>query len=155
MAGSLNSVHLIGRLGQDPETRTFNDGNMIATLSVATSERWADKRTGEKVEKTEWHRVVVKRDGTARFCADYLRKGALIGVTGKLETRKWQDQSGTDRYTTEIVVTGYNGEIIGLDSRERTNETHARGGGGGGGGYDQSPNDGGGGGADLDDELPF
>lgn len=122
MAGSLNRVTLIGRLGQDPETRSFADGNMMATLSVATSERWTDRASGEKREKTEWHRVVVKRDATARFCADYLRKGALIAVTGKLETRKWQDQAGADRYTTEIVVNGYAAEIVPLDSSGRAGE---------------------------------
>lgn len=156
MAGSLNQVTLIGRLGQDPDTRTFGDGNMIANLSVATSERWKDRNTGEPVERTEWHRVAVKRDATARFCADYLRKGDLVSVVGKLQTRKWQDQSGADRYATEVVIAGYSSEVIGLQGKDK----------GGGGSSGSGSRSGGSSRADtantmaspppdIDDEIPF
>lgn len=159
MTHSLNQVTLIGRLGQDPDTRTFPDGNMIANLSVATGERWKDKRTGDVQERTEWHRVAVKRDATARFCADYLGKGDLVSVVGKLRTRKWQDQSGADRYATEIVVAGYSGEIIGLQGRGPKDKD--TGGGSRSGGSSRADianamaSTGAGGPDDIDDEIPF
>jgi len=159
MGNSLNQVTLIGRLGQDPETRSFQDGNMIANLSVATGERWKDRNTGEMQERTEWHRVAVKRDATARFCADYLRKGDLVSVVGKLQTRKWQDQSGADRYATEIVIAGYSGEIIGLQGKDKGGSSGGGGSRSGGSSRADTANSmastGAGGPDDIDDEIPF
>jgi len=163
---SYQSVTLCGHMGQDPEIKSFQNGGKIANLSIATSRRWKDKQTGDVREKTEWHRVSVRNDALVALLADYTRKGSAILVVGELETRKWQDQSGNDRYTTEIVVAGYNGVVRLLDSRERTGQTQNRDrGGSSGGGYDSSPggNDGvssGGAGQgsrslDIDDEIPF
>ena len=157
MAGSVNKVILIGNLGRDPEVRTFQNGGKVCNLSVATSETWKDRETGERREKTEWHRVAIMSDGLAGIAEQYLRKGSKVYVCGKLETRKWQDQSGQDRYSTEIVVRGFGGELTFLDSR---------GGGGGGGnrdygrgeyqdGGDSGGGAGGGGATDYDDEIPF
>lgn len=116
MAGSLNRAELIGNLGSDPEVRTTNNGSKVVTLSVATSESWKDKSTGEKVEKTEWHRVVifggVDSDGLAGVAEQYLKKGSKVYVEGQIKTRKWQDQSGQDRYSTEIVLSGRNAGLI-------------------------------------------
>lgn len=163
MAGSVNKVILIGNLGRDPEVRTFQNGGKVCNLSVATSETWKDRETGERREKTEWHRVTLMNEGLVRIAEQYLRKGSKIYVCGKLETRKWQDQSGQDRYSTEVVVRGFGGELTFLDTRG--------GGGGDGGGrsYDRGDyhqDDGGGasggdsgggsgGVADYDDEIPF
>jgi single-strand DNA-binding protein len=158
MAGSVNKVILIGNLGRDPEIRTMQSGGRVANLSVATSESWRDKASGERKERTEWHRVVVFNENLVRLCESYLRKGSKIYVEGQIETRKWQDQSGQERYSTEIVLRPFRGEITMLDSR----------GGGGGGGPDSGgddgppPSSGGrsggspvGGGPDLDDDIPF
>jgi len=115
MAGSVNKVILVGNLGKDPEIRRTQDGRPIATLSVATSESWRDKATGEKREKTEWHRVVVFSEPMCRFAEQYLKKGAKVYVEGQLQTRKWQDQSGQDKYTTEVVLQNFNSQLTSLD----------------------------------------
>ncbi|MBV8914128.1 MAG: single-stranded DNA-binding protein [Acetobacteraceae bacterium] len=115
MSGSLNRVTLIGNLGADPEIRTLNDGAKIASFSIATSERWKDRTSGEVRERTEWHRVVIFAPGLAKVAEQYLQKGSKILVEGKLQTRKWQDQAGQDRYSTEIAVTPYNGLLTFLD----------------------------------------
>ena len=166
MAGSLNKVMIIGNLGKDPETRSFNNGGKVCNFSVATSENWKDKQTGERKERTEWHRVAIFSEGLANVAERYLRKGSKVYVEGQLRTRKWQDQSGNDRYSTEIVIDGFNGQMTMLDGR---NESGGGGGGGGGaggaaaGGGDnfsggQSSGSGPAGGAfddDLDDDVPF
>ena len=158
MAGSINKVILIGNLGADPEVRHTQDGAAIVHLRLATNESWRDKNTGEKREKVEWHRVVIFNENLGKIAEQYLRKGSKVYIEGQIQTRKWQDQSGADKYTTEIVMNRYRGELAMLDTR---------GGGGGdsGGGrgdsYDPPPNDGGGqssaggGRNDLDDEIPF
>lgn len=117
MAGSINKVILIGHLGADPEIRTMQNGNKIASLRVATSESWRDKQTGERREKTEWHSVVVFNEHLVKVTEQYLKKGAKVYIEGQLQTRKWQDQNGNDRYTTEIVLQNYRGELQMLDSR--------------------------------------
>lgn len=117
MSGSVNKVILIGNLGNDPEIRTTQDGRKIATLSLATSERWKDRNTGEQREKTEWHRVVIFNEGLVNVAEQYLRKGSKIYVEGQIQTRKWQDQSGADRYSTEIVLQNYNATLTMLDSK--------------------------------------
>jgi single-strand DNA-binding protein len=158
MAGSLNKVMLIGNLGRDPEIRTFQNGGKVCNLRIATSERWRDKNTGENREKTEWHSVAIFNEGLVRVCEQYLRKGSKVYIEGQLQTRKWQDQSGADKYSTEVVLQGFNGSMIMLDGR---GEGGSGGGGGGGGGYSQDPMGGGydsgpsGGSSDLDDEIPF
>lgn len=153
MAGSVNKVILIGNLGRDPEVRTFQNGGKVCNLRIATSERWKDRNTGEQRERTEWHSVAIFNENLARIAEQYLRKGSKVYVEGQLETRKWQDQSGQDRYTTEIVLRPYRGELTLLDSRSE-----------GGGGYADdrgsfgSGDSGGGSPApagDLDDEIPF
>lgn len=158
MAGSVNKVILIGNLGADPEIRHTQDGRPIANLSIATSESWRDKNTGERKEKTEWHRVVIFSEGLAKIVEQYLKKGSKVYIEGQLQTRKWQDQSGQDKYTTEVVLSGFNGTLTMLDSR------NSEGGGGDfGGGYDSGQSSGGGGGSfsggggggDMDDEIPF
>ena len=113
----MNRVTLIGHLGRDPEIRTFQNGDKVANLRVATSERWKDKDTGEKKEATEWHTVAVF-GGAAKFC-EYLKKGSLVAIEGQLQTRKWQDQSGADKYSTEVVVRGFKGSIESLDKAEK------------------------------------
>ncbi|WP_439357937.1 single-stranded DNA-binding protein [Bradyrhizobium sp. DASA03007] len=107
MASSLNKVELIGRLGKDPEVKNLSNGSSVANFSVATSESWKDKRTGEKVEKTEWHNIVVWNENTIKFVEDYLKKGDLVRIEGKIQTRKWEDQDGKDRYATEIVIPAF------------------------------------------------
>ena len=132
MAGSVNKVILVGNLGADPDIRTMQSGDKVANLSIATSESWKDKATGERREKTEWHRVVVFNKGLVTVCENYLKKGAKVYIEGQVETRKWQDQAtGQDKYTTEIVLRPFRSELTMLDSRNS----------GGGGG--QSFNDGG------------
>ena len=160
MAGSINKVILIGNLGADPEIKRTQDGRPIANLRIATSESWRDKATGERKEKTEWHRVVIFNEGLCRIAEQYLRKGAKVYIEGQLQTRKWTDQSGAERYSTEVVLQGFNSVLTMLDGRND-------GGGGGdyGGGSDfgqSSPMQGGGGGSapsgrggDLDDDIPF
>ena len=126
MAGSVNKVILIGNLGRDPESRSFQNGGKVVELRIATSEQWKDRNSGEKKDKTEWHTVKIFQEGAANFAEKYLRKGNKVYVEGQLETRKWQDQAGADRYSTEVVVRPYAGTLTSLDS--------GQGGGGGGGG---------------------
>lgn len=154
MAGSVNKVILVGNLGADPEMRRLNDGSPVVNLRLATSETWRDKGSGERRERTEWHRVVIFNENLARIAEQYLRKGSKVYVEGQLQTRKWQDQSGQDRYSTEVVLQRFRGELTMLDGRG------GEGGGGGGsqGGYDNDyggGQGGGGGGGDLDDDIPF
>ena len=117
MAGSINKVTLIGNLGADPEIRQTQDGNPIANLRVATNETWRDKATGERRERVEWHRVTIFNESLARISEQYLKKGSKVYIEGQLQTRKWQDQSGQDRYTTEVVLQRYRGELTMLDGR--------------------------------------
>ena len=117
MAGSVNKVILIGNLGQDPEIRRTQDGRPIANFSVATTDSWRDKNTGERREKTEWHRVVCFSEGLCKIIEQYVKKGSKVYIEGQLQTRKWQDQGGNDRYTTEVVLQGFNGTLTMLDSR--------------------------------------
>ena len=178
MAGSLNKVMLIGNLGADPEVRSFQNGGRVCNLRIATSEQWKDKNTGERQERTEWHSVAIFSDGLINVCENYLRKGSKVFIEGQLQTRKWQDQQGNDRYSTEVVLRGFSGTLTMLDGRgEGGGGGGQRGGGGfggGSGGGGQSGgygNGGGGGGApgggqggasgggsnydDLDDDIPF
>ena len=117
MAGSINKVILIGHLGRDPEVRTFQNGGKVVNLRIATSEHWRDRNSGERKERTEWHQVVLHAEGPAKFAEQFLRKGSKVYIEGQLETRKWQDQSGQDRYSTEVVVRPYRGQIVPLDSK--------------------------------------
>tara|TARA_R110002110_G_scaffold34312_7_gene116882 strand:+ start:2930 stop:3433 length:504 start_codon:yes stop_codon:yes gene_type:complete len=167
MAGSVNKVILIGNLGRDPEVRSFQNGGKVCNLRIATSETWKDKNTGERREKTEWHSVAIFQEGLVRIAEQYLKKGSKVYIEGQLQTRKWQDQSGADRYSTEVVLQGFGGTLTMLDGRD----SGGSGGGGGGGydsgpsggdygagsGYDSGPSGGGGrgGSRDLDDEIPF
>ncbi|MBC8408242.1 MAG: single-stranded DNA-binding protein [Rhodobacteraceae bacterium] len=122
MAGSLNKVMIIGNLGADPEVRTFQNGNKVCNLRIATSDNWRDKSTGERREKTEWHSVSVFSEGLVKVCEQYLKKGSKVFVEGSLQTRKWQDQSGADRYSTEVVLQGFGGTLTMLDGRNNSNE---------------------------------
>jgi single-strand DNA-binding protein len=117
MAGSVNKVILVGNLGRDPEVRTFQNGGKVVNLRIATSERWRDRNTGENRERTEWHSVAIFSEPLAKVAEQYLRKGSKVYIEGQLETRKWQDQSGQDRYTTEIVLRPFRGELTMLDGR--------------------------------------
>src|SRR5580692_4893500 len=117
MAGSVNKVILVGNLGKDPEIRRTQDGRPIANLSVATSESWRDKATGERKEKTEWHRVVIFNEGLCKIAEQYLKKGAKVYLEGSLQTRKWQDKDGADKYSTEVVLQNFNGTLVMLDGR--------------------------------------
>ncbi|WP_333713841.1 single-stranded DNA-binding protein [Yoonia sp.] len=163
MAGSVNKVILIGNLGADPEVRTFQNGGKVCNLRIATSETWKDKNTAERREKTEWHSVAIFSEPLARVAEQYLRKGSKVYIEGQLETRKWQDQSGQDRYTTEVVLRPYNSTLTMLDGRSDGQGGGGQGGGysGGGASYGGSSSSGGyGGGApvgagDMDDEIPF
>lgn len=171
MAGSVNKVILVGNLGQDPEIRRTQDGRPIATFSVATSENWRDKSTGERREKTEWHRVVVFNEGLCRVIEQYLKKGSKVYLEGQLQTRKWQDKEGRDRYSTEVVLQGFNSSLTMLDGRSSgagmaggmqeggQSGYNAGGGSGGGSRYGDAPSgaDSSAGGFDkqLDDEIPF
>ena len=168
MAGSVNKVILVGNLGADPEIKRTQDGRPIANLRIATSESWRDKNTGERKEKTEWHRVVIFSEGLCRVAEQYLKKGAKVYIEGQLQTRKWTDQSGAERYSTEVVLQGFNATLTMLDGR---------GGGGGSFGGDDAGGDfgssgssmgggsrraavgsgsgGGGRNADIDDDIPF
>jgi len=139
MAGSINKVILVGNVGNDPEIRTFGNGGKVANLSIATSESWRDKQSGEKREKTEWHRVAIFQEGLVGVVERYVKKGTKLYIEGKLQTRKWQDRDGNDKYTTEIVLQGYGGNLTLLDSAGGGNR-----GGGGGGGYNQGGGSGGG-----------
>jgi single-strand DNA-binding protein len=179
MAGSVNKVILIGNLGRDPEVRSFQNGGKVCNLRIATSETWKDRNTGERKEKTEWHSVAIFQEGLVRIAEQYLKKGSKVYIEGQLQTRKWQDQSGADKYSTEVVLQGFGGTLTMLDGRD--NNSGGGGGGGydqqgGGGGYDQGGGGGydqgggygggqssgggggqpsGGGARDLDDEIPF
>ena len=117
MAGSVNKVILVGNLGADPEIRSFQNGGRVANLRIATSETWKDRNTGERQERTEWHRVVIFSEGLARVAEQYLRKGSKVYLEGQLQTRKWQDQSGQDKYSTEVVLQGFNSNLTMLDGR--------------------------------------
>ena len=170
MAGSVNKVILVGNLGKDPESRTFQNGGKVVSFSVATSENWKDKMSGERKEKTEWHNVSIFSEGLARVAKSYLKKGSKVYLEGQLETRKWQDQSGNDRYSTDVVLRNFNSAMVLLDGRGG-----GSGGGGGGGDYgddfggsSSGGYSGGGGGSrpqsrpqpaafdtDLDDDVPF
>ena len=174
MAGSVNKVILIGNLGRDPEVRTFQNGGKVCNLRIATSENWKDRNTGERRERTEWHSVAIFSEPLARIAEQYLRKGSKVYIEGQLETRKWQDQNGQDRYSTEVVLRPYRSELTLLDGRGEGGGGGgggygggSQGGGYGGGGYDSGGSDdrfggggqGGGGGSssnrDMDDEIPF
>lgn len=176
MAGSVNKVILIGNLGRDPEVRSFQNGGKVCNLRIATSETWKDRNTGERRERTEWHSVAIFQEGLVRVAEQYLRKGSKVYIEGQLQTRKWQDQSGQDRYSTEVVLQGFGGTLVMLDGRsEGGGGGGGYGGGGQGGGYGGGggyPDDrdgggfgggGGGGGSqggggrsnDMDDEIPF
>jgi len=158
MAGSVNKVILVGNLGRDPEVRTTQDGLKIVNLSVATSETWRDRNSGERKERTEWHRVVIFNERLAEVAEKYLRKGSKIYVEGALQTRKWTDQSGQDRYTTEVVLQRFRGELTMLDSRTGGEGGGDYGGGPSGGSFGGSSGGapgGGGSAGDLDDEIPF
>ena len=122
MSGSLNKVTLIGNLGAEPDIRFTQDGKPIANLSIATSESWQDKRTGERAQRTEWHRVVIFSEGPARVAEKYLQKGSKVYAEGQLKTRKWQDNDGIDRYTTEIVLQGFNTKLVMLDGTKKAGE---------------------------------
>lgn len=164
MAGSVNKVILVGNLGKDPEIRRTQDGRPIANLSIATSETWRDKNSGERKEKTEWHRVVIFNEGLCKVAEQYLKKGAKVYIEGALQTRKWTDQSGVEKYSTEVVLQGFNSTLTMLDGR----------GGGGGGSFGDEPGGdfgssgpassaprrpvaagGGGRNGDMDDDIPF
>ena len=155
MSGYLNKATLIGNLGQDPEVRGMQNGGQVVTLSVATSESWKDQISGERRERTEWHKVVIFNEGLGKIAEQYLAKGAKVYVEGQIRTRKWQDQSGGDRYSTEIHLTPYNGEIKFLDSKKSGERAS------GGNGTAREPAmagagvGGGMGGGVLDDEIPF
>ncbi|WP_029040127.1 single-stranded DNA-binding protein [Cucumibacter marinus] len=163
MSGSVNKVILIGNLGADPEVRQTQDGRPIVNLRVATSERWKDRNSGEQRERTEWHRVVIFNEGLARIAEQYLRKGSKVYLEGQLQTRKWEDQSGQERYSTEVVLQGFNSSLTMLDSRGEGGGGNFGGGGGGnfGGGGSRPAGGGGGGNApsfdtgDVDDDIPF
>ena len=118
MAGSVNKVILIGNLGRDPEVRSFQNGGKVCNLRIATSEAWKDKNTGERREKTEWHSVAIFQEGLVRIAEQYLRKGSKVYIEGQLQTRKWQDQSGQDKYSTEVVLQGFGGTLTMLDGRD-------------------------------------
>ena len=179
MAGSVNKVIIVGNLGRDPEVRSFQNGGKVVNLRIATSENWRDKQSGERKERTEWHSVAIFNEALGKIAEQYLRKGSTVYIEGQLETRKWQDQSGQDRYTTEVVLRQYRGELTILDGRDGGGgggggaagggdyggyDDYQGGGasGGGGGGYQGGgARSGGGGGApaggrsDMDDEIPF
>ena len=172
MAGSVNKVIIVGNLGRDPEVRSFPNGGRVVNLRIATSESWRDKQSGERKERTEWHSVAIFNEGLGKIAEQYLKKGSTVYIEGQLETRKWQDQSGADRYTTEVVLRQFRGEMTLLGGRDG-----GSGGGGGGddrGGYDEGASQGGGGSyggggsrggsgggssgggrSDMDDEIPF
>lgn len=174
MAGSVNKVILVGNLGRDPEVRSFQNGGKVCNLRIATSETWKDKQTGERKQRTEWHSVAIMSEPLVRIAEQYLRTGSKVYIEGQLETRKWQDQSGQDRYSTEVVLRPYSGTLILLDN-PGVGQGSGQGGGGYGGGNqsnnqsgygggnlggdDQSPNYGGSPspslGPSMDDEIPF
>ena len=153
MAGSVNKVILIGNLGRDPEVRAFQNGSKVCNLRIATSETWKDKTSGERKERTEWHSVAIFQEGLVRIAEQYLKTGSKVYIEGKLQTRKWQDQSGADKYSTEIVLQGFDGVLTMLDGKPSDSggsaypdSTGTTGGGYGSGGRPNS---------DMDDEIPF
>ncbi len=159
MAGSVNKVILVGNLGKDPEVRSMNSGDKVVNLSIATSETWRDKATGERKEKTEWHRVVIFNEQLAKVAEQYLKKGSTVYIEGQLQTRKWTDNTGAEKYSTEVVLQKFRGELTMLGGRG--DGAGASGGGSFGGGERSSGGARSGGGgrsdfsADLDDEIPF
>jgi len=163
MAGSVNKVILIGNLGRDPEVRTSQDGSKIVNLSVATSESWKDRQSGERKEKTEWHRVVIFNPNLADIAERYLKKGSTVYVEGQLQTRKWTDQSGQEKYSTEVILSRFRGELTLLGGRDGGASSGQQGGPAPADPYASAPARSGGGGgssgweppADLDDEIPF
>ena len=180
MAGSVNKVIIVGNLGRDPEVRSFGNGGKVVNLRIATSENWRDKQTGERKERTEWHSVAIYNEALGKIAEQYLKKGSTVYIEGQLETRKWQDQSGADRYSTEVVLRQFRGELTllggrdgggsggggGYDDRGGPDEGGQGGGYGGGGGGSQGGRgsygggsgggaQGGGGRSDMDDEIPF
>ena len=147
MAGSVNKVIILGNLGRDPEVRTFQNGGKVVNLRIATSETWKDKNSGERKERTEWHSVAIFSEPLARIAEQYLRKGSKVYIEGQLETRKWQDQSGQDRYSTEVVLRPFSGSLTLLDGRSDGDR---------GGGYDSGQQEGGyGSNSDMDSDIPF
>lgn len=155
MAGSVNKVILVGNLGADPTSKSFQNGGKVVNLRIATSETWKDKQTGERKEKTEWHSVAIFSEPLGNVAEQYLRKGSKVYIEGKLATRKWQDQSGADRYSTEIVLQGFDGTLVMLDGKSGGGEQRS----GGQSGSNDAGTRGGFGGsnsvADLDDDVPF
>ena len=155
MAGSINKVILIGNLGRDPEIRSTQDGTRVANFTLATNETWRDRESGERRERTEWHRIVIFNERLVDIAEQYLRKGSKIYVEGQIQTRKWTDQSGQERYTTEVVLQRFRGELTMLDSAPAGAQP-VEGGSPGGGGSESEPAEGGSKvGEDLDDEIPF
>jgi single-strand DNA-binding protein len=169
MAGSVNKVILIGNLGRDPEVRSFQNGGKVVNLRIATSETWRDKQTGERKERTEWHSVAIFNEALGKIAEQYLKKGSTVYIEGQLETRKWQDQSGQDKYSTEVVLRPYGGNLTLLGGRDGgsgggggsyedrggPDEGSQGGGGSYGGGGSRGGSGGGGGRSDIDDEIPF
>ena len=174
MAGSVNKVIIVGNLGRDPEVRSFPNGGKVVSLNIATSENWRDKASGERKERTEWHRVAIFNEALGKIAEQYLKKGSTVYIEGQLETRKWQDQTGADRFTTEVVLRQFRGELTLLGGRDGGGSGASGGGyedrggyedqGGGSGGGNRGGSSGGGtsgGGAtgggrsDMDDEIPF
>ena len=175
MAGSVNKVIIVGNLGRDPEVRTFPAGGKVVNLNIATSENWRDKATGERKERTEWHRVAIFNEALGKIAEQYLKKGSTVYIEGQLETRKWQDQSGADRFTTEVVLRQFRGELTLLGGRDGGSggggSSDERGGydggnyeggapssglsGGSGGGSARGGSSGGSSRSDMDDEIPF
>ncbi|WP_022696635.1 single-stranded DNA-binding protein [Euryhalocaulis caribicus] len=156
MAGSVNKVILVGNLGRDPEIRSLNSGDRVANLRLATSENWRDKASGERREKTEWHSIAIFNENLVKVAENYLRKGSKVYIEGQLQTRKWQDQQGQDKYTTEIVLQKFRGELQMLDSKGEGGGSYG-GGSSDQGGYSSGGGSGGGQKEDfeLDDEIPF
>lgn len=149
MAGSVNKVILVGNLGADPDVRSTKDGRPVVNLSVATSENWRDKNSGERREKTEWHRVVIFSEGLCRIAEQYLKKGSKVYLEGQLQTRKWQDDSGNDRYSTEVVLQNYGGVMTMLDTRNSGGDFQAT-------SNDSQPMEAlSGGGGEINDDIPF
>ena len=174
MAGSVNKVIIVGNLGRDPEVRTFQNGGKVVNLNIATSESWRDKASGERKERTEWHRVSILNENLAKIAEQYLKKGSKVYIEGQLETRKWQDQSGVEKFTTEVVLRPFRGELTLLDGRDggsgggqgsgsaggqgggyMADQSGGRDSGRDGGGYDSGQTSGSGGSRDMDDEIPF
>ena len=150
MAGSVNKVILVGNLGKDPEVRSFQNGGSVCSFSIAASENWRDKATGEKREKTEWHNVSILSEGLVKVASQYLKKGSKVYLEGQLETRKWQDKEGKDRYTTEVVLRQYNSSLVLLDGRRDGGAVEYA-----GAGAPREVSSGGGRSFELDDEIPF